>query len=205
MTPKQIQTWTERVRRDIARANGNDSHYDKYNGQTAGPGWYIDCTDGHRALIRRGESTTEGAGLVTASTIQYEGHVDVDRVFLDALARMNAAAGGAGRRRRRQIDLSGAEDGILLATEDPDDGTQAREVVSTRWRPTFRAAVNLHYLREALAVGVRVAWSEDVNVPATVAEPTDTWRVVIMPMRPGRMLAIEREYREQTGASRAAA
>lgn len=191
-TPKQITAWITRNAKDIEKRS--DDRARSYIGRDAGHGYAIVATDGHRAILKRTDPTTEGAVVTCMTDHDRSVELDPSEYLCDALKRMRAANSDK-RKGWTAITINAEDRTVALATRDEADGTEAREWLPIRGAlVSRRIAANIGYLQQMLSLPCVQFFPGDGKRVMVAATPCDTYRIVVMPVATQKLLAIEQEY-----------
>lgn len=171
------------------------SRCDAAIGKRCGDGWYIDSTNGHCAIVRRGERDERTATIIPADLPHW---IDLSEAFYFALQRIRLFS----NERSEAVRLTSYGDGtVQLYAKSVELGEAWETVTPVRTSggelPEYETCLNASYLDAALGVwplrwylrppeqrdrtADRRLWIEELP---QVFEPAGAeWRAVIMPMQ----------------------
>lgn len=148
-------------------------------------GWRLVHTDGHRAVLLRGDAEPDKTmpPILTKWPVQA---IALEPEVFNILKRMRAANSAKRPGVRLVLKASGPTAGKLtISTRDPEDGTTAKESIPVTGVNLKRADVtfDVRYLLDALGLWPATLRLGSVDDPAWVC--TDASRYCVMPMREG--------------------
>ncbi len=169
----------ERLKVAIDKRMAKDTYKNvsRYVGRTVWDGWRIASTDGHMALIERGEGTGPAFPVIdisqthiVASFDNPEFHLAVKRALVMCDERSD------------KVRLISAPGSVTITSADPQMGTfdESLQVNSGEF---WHVAIDGKYLECALGSWPMAFWYRDVDSPVMLEPFDSSWRLVIMPIK----------------------
>lgn len=180
----------ERLKASIDKRASRDPsrNMERFTGRPCMPGWYIVATDGHRALLGRGEGT--GERVPTFDKLQETAHIVCsidDPEFHLALKRALVMT----EENQSKVRLIGCPGLLALSSahgepygqRDGNDAGDFEETLTVNSGSNWRVAIDANFVEPACGSWPLVVWHSDQD-SAVMFEPQDSsWRYVVMPIR----------------------